>query len=239
MSNWNDPAVSQAWRDSIEALCKHDCAEARERERIAAVLHDDFGQCLAAIGLMLDRLAGTDRAQLQACIGDIRRTLTRLDTAWRQAVLPPEPEQAPDAAPDILPALANLCSAAEREMQLRCSLQVAADAAPPTTAGARVLLRGVSELLLNVRKHAGSPYVSVRMGSRGSWVEVAVRDYGHTSLESELERRRVRGFGLTNLKHELRKVGGDMRVEAVAPGRNVRVRVPALQWACDGRGVRA
>ncbi|NZA26497.1 hypothetical protein H0E84_08870 [Luteimonas sp. SJ-92] len=239
MSNRNDPSLSQSWRQGVELLWKHNNPEIRERERIASLLHDDFGQCLAAIGLMLDRLETGEGRQSDADIGEIRRALSQLDQSWRKAVFIPEPVHVPEEAPEMLPALIKLCRAAEREMQLRCSLQAPADPAPPTAAGGRVLLLGVSELLLNVRKHAGSPYVGVSMDSHGPWVEIAVRDHGSRPLEPSLERWRVGGFGLTNLRHELRLVGGDMRVEAAAPGRNVRLRVPTQQWVGSELGARA
>lgn len=232
MFNWNHSTLPAAVASHIETLWNCESAEAHERARIAALLHDEVGQCVAVIGLALDRLADISKGDGQPPhIDDIRRALMRLDRSWREAVSRPEPPQ----APDMLPALARLCREAEREMHLHCSLQVASDAAPPTGTGARVLLHGMRELLLNVRKHADSPYVNVSLDSYGPWVEVAVRDHGSKPLESVTERRLMRGFGLLNLKRELRAVGGDIRVDAVAPGRRVRLRVPTLQ-AVHGEG---
>lgn len=216
--------------DGMEAPWSIQGAEARERARIAALLHEEVGQCVAVIGLALDRWTASGDHHGQPHVDEIRHALQRLDYSWRDAVARP-------AAPEVvemLPALAALCREAERGMQLRCSLQTAADTAPPTLAGARVLLHGVRELLLNVRKHAGSPWASVQLDSHGPWVEVAVRDYGSPSVPGP-DRRRVRGFGLMNLKRELREVCGDMRVEELAPGRRVRLRVPTLA-AVHGEG---
>lgn len=197
-----------------------------ERRRIAARLHEDFGQCLAVAMLTLDRLSSIDAEDPAACIAQLRKTMEHLDHAWRQAIFSPDVSH--DC--DMLPAVAGLCKAAERDMRLCCSIQVANNSVGPSEEGRRVLLHGVGELLLNVRKHAGCERVDVCLDAHGSWVEVSVRDHGKQSVAAVVEWRQ-RGFGLTNLKNELRAVGGDMRVEAANPGRQVRIRVPVqAQW---------
>lgn len=201
-----------------------------ERRRIAGRLHEDFGQCLAAATLTLDRWLLIDMEDPSACIAQLRKILDRLDQSWRQAVFTPDVSH----ARDMLPGVVALCKSAGCDMQLRCSVRVANNSAGPSEEGRRVLLHGLGELLLNVCKHAGCERVEVCLDAYGSWVEVSVRDRGSKSVAAVAEWNR-RGFGLTNLKNELRAVGGDMRIEAAKPGRQVRIRVPVqAPWIPGG-----
>lgn len=194
-------------------------ASDRERDRLAARLHDGVIQNLAVIGLTLERL-GAGRAD------DESAALTRLgdtvdaDLADLRALLT---EIAPPPFTASLPqALTDLADDLTTE---RTTIRVHADAAftaPP--AAAALLYRVARELLRNALEHAAPTAVEISVGSRTEHIELRVHDNGrgfdphHTASDGHL--------GLALIRHALADRGGRLDIASGPSGTVTAVLLP-------------
>ena len=190
--------------------------EERERERLAAYLHDEPLQLLVAAQQELDEARRGEAAALErasshvsAAVSDLRRTLVHV---------PPLPLEEVGLGV-VLPAVARqLCRG-------RFDLRVSIDPA------ARVMDDGLvyslaRELITNVVKHSSAQRVEVAVGTPGGRVVLEVADDGvGFDPAAGPEDGHV---GLALASHRARAAGGELAVES-APGRGTRVRVSLPQ----------
>jgi signal transduction histidine kinase len=151
-------------------------AEEETRRRIAADIHDDTAQAVAAAGLRIDALAAAleDPAARQAAVnartalGEANRRLRRLLFELR----PPALDEAGLAAALEL----FLTDAFSHDgFDWRVENKLIGEPAPEVRA---ILYRVALEALTNVRKHARASEVEVLLERRGVGVAVRVRDDG-------------------------------------------------------------
>jgi signal transduction histidine kinase len=191
--------------------------EEETRRRIAADIHDDTAQAVAATGLRIDMLAAriTDPDAREAA-EDARRALTEANKRLRRLLFELRP-----------PALDEAGLAAALEQYLtdgfahdgfawRVDNRLDSEPSPEIRA---VLYRVALEALTNVRKHAGARHVEVVLERRGVGLAVRVRDDGsgfelpapdaaaepgHIGIVSMRERAEAAGgrFGLTSAPGE-------------------------------------
>jgi signal transduction histidine kinase len=151
-------------------------AEEETRRRIAADIHDDTAQAVAATGLRIDALAATltDPAARQAA-AEARQALTEANRRLRRLLFELRP-----------PALDEAGLATALELYLadgfgydgfdwRVDNRLDSEPAPEIRA---ILYRVALEALTNARKHAGASEVEVLLERRGVGVAVRVRDDG-------------------------------------------------------------
>lgn len=198
-------------------------AEARERARLAGVLHDDLQQRLYAVQFALRGLlphAKTAEAQakveeLKGLVADAVAVSRTMTTHLSPPVLRHE---------GLLEALVWL----GRDMAARYGLEVELDAPSRVTVpneGVRVLLFYlVRELLFNVVKHAGVDRVSVSLretaGGAGDQLELSVRDLGRGFDPAFLDGGAggaadgTTGLGLLGVRQRLELFGGHMALSS-------------------------
>lgn len=207
-------------------------AEERERERIAAELHDRVGQSLLLAKMKLDSLASRLSADsLHACaqeacslveasIQDIRSLTFRI----RPPIL--------DTA-GIETSLKWLCSSLGNDYSLR--VDFSSDGQPkPLSAEARYsLYQAVRELLLNVVKHAGTDKadLAIRSEKRALAVLVADRGIGFNQAEAVQKHVNKGGYGLYNVRQRIRQMGGSFTIES-SPGSGTSIQL-MLPFADD------
>ncbi len=197
-------------------------AEERERERIAAELHDRVGQSLLLAKMKLDALADQIPADnqrvlavdaislLETSIKDIRSLTFRI----RPPIL--------DSS-GIEVALEWLCSSMARDYGLIVNFTTDGQLLPTTAEIRYSLYQAVRELLLNVAKHAkvGNVELSIKADNEFLMVQVedsgAGFDYGAANKAEEIE-----GYGLYNVMQRAEQMGGKCAVES-APGRGTSV----------------
>ncbi|MDU0458444.1 MAG: GAF domain-containing protein [Geobacteraceae bacterium] len=200
-------------------------AEERERERIAAELHDRVGQTLLLAKMKLDSLTARlspdslhDCAQeacalVEASIQDIRSLTFRM----RPPIL--------DTA-GIETALKWLCSSLGKDYSLR--VDFSSDNRPrPLSAEARYsLYQAVRELLLNVVKHAGTDKASLALRSEDRTLAVLVTDRGIGFNQAEAVEKHVNngGYGLYNVRQRIRQMGGSLTIDS-SPGSGTSIRL--------------
>jgi len=207
-------------------------AEARERKRLAQVLHDHFQQLLSAAKLkagLVRRLA--TETSVQDGVRQVENLLEEAITESRSLTAELSPPLLYDAG------LHAALEAMARNFQPRHGLKVTLYAEPnsePADEKMRVLLYEViRELLQNVVQHAGASAATVQtMALPGGLIQVLVSDDGRgfdveTTL-AQVNRTGSSALGMLEIRERLKFLGGDLFVDS-SPGQGTRVRavVPA------------
>ena len=212
-------------------------AQEEERGRIAADLHDESVQALAALDLRLALLAKRARragdgagdgaagdAGLAADLEKVRTGVVTVSQQLRDLLFELE---APTPGQTPLEMVREVAAHALEGAGVRWDVEVD-DALPLPSLGTAVrgqVLRILKESLLNVRHHARATRVTVRLTPTGSGLGVVVRDDG---VGFDPATPAVRGHrGLKNLVDRADVAGGWLRVEPGDPGTVVRLWVPA------------
>lgn len=196
-------------------------AQEQERLRIARELHDELGQILTGVLLLMDEAsrAAPDRARqileeareaARGSIDDVRRIVRDL-----------RPEALDDLG--LVSALASLASSFERQGAAALECRVPASLPPLSPEQELVVYRVAQEALTNVARHAEATDALLLVEATEGDVSVTVRDNG-------------RGFagpapdegGLRGMRERALLVRGWVTVDSV-PGRGTEVRlsVPA------------
>lgn len=221
------------WRQSAFDAVR---AQAIERDRIAAGLHDEIGQMLAMMGFKLGELGAlVEPGAGQLLLGELRTLLRQAAQAARTATFElsnPVLEQL-----GLKPALESVAQAIEKARGLR--VRIVGDAPVLGEPQRGVVYRVVRELLLNVQKHAQARQVSVSLqptgqgAERGLLVEVSDDGQGFDIASGARRFGPDGGYGLVNARCQIQAVGGTISLQS-APGQGTRaeIRLPVL-----GRGM--
>jgi PAS domain S-box-containing protein len=201
-------------------------AEDRERRRIAAALHEDLQQQLAAAKFRLSRLAG--RVKQDSVLLPL---VTELDRMLAGAI-----ETSRNLSHDLSPTVLHPNDLGEvlhwlvRQMQARHGLTVHLDIRGatilPAEAVATFLFRAAQEMLLNVVKHAQVDDATVRVRRVGHRVYLSVSDRGSGFDPQTLHE--TPGFGLLSIRERVELLGGRVKIRS-RPGRGstILIALPA------------
>jgi signal transduction histidine kinase len=196
-------------------------AEARERQRIAHVLHDDIGQLLAMAQLQLGELsegASSDAAQ-HGALEDVRRLLCLAAQATRAATY--ELHSPVLHQLGLEAAVQSLAQRLQRGSKMQIHLQAELHDLPLLAeAMLSVLLRTVRELALNAQKHAQANNLWIVLASDAHGLRIRVADDG-VGFDAVASTRRFSpegGFGLLSAEAQMQAIGGQLAIDS-APGR--------------------
>ncbi|HVU91421.1 MAG TPA: GAF domain-containing protein, partial [Jatrophihabitans sp.] len=202
-----------------ELLERLSAATERERAAIAADIHDDSVQVLAAVDLRLGALKRriADLApELDEHVAQTQQTLAEAVNRLRALLFDLEPVDAELPLPQALDDLAGQVFAGSG---VRVTLSGDADAPGADLAPAerRQAVQVAKEALTNVRKHAGAGAVTIEVTVSGRGVEIAVSDDGvGVLLPAAASPPGHRG--LTTMRDRAELAGGWLRVEPRAAG---------------------
>ena len=198
---------------------------ARQSGRIAAVLHDDVSQVLAAVHMTLEDIACDLSPAVQARLRDVRSHLHQVEDQLHGI----SRQLRPAAVEDF--GLADAITFTSRAFTRRTGIPLALslrldDPCPP--AAADVMFRAVQEGLANVAAHACAASASVTVSSERTSVVCAVSDNGigfdASALPSALGSER---FGLHLIRARVEALGGTFEVvSALRQGTRLRATVP-------------
>ena len=195
-------------------------SQEKERSRLAAELHDDFGQRLAllATGLEIAEQALPDspqsaKQQLNELFNsaieigtDIHTVSHRLHSATLQTL-------------GLVPGVQALC----KEFSDRHAIEIdfSSDGIPKGVHSevALCLFRIVQEALQNLRKHSGAVKAEVRLRRTGNKIYVSILDEGKgfdTRVTGEL------GLGMRSMRERAHLVGGHFKIYS-EPGKGTRI----------------
>lgn len=191
-----------------------------ERLRIAQELHDQVGQELTAVLLLLSRLEGRVPDELRPSLLDAQNSVRAGLQDVRRIAIELRPEALEDLGLDS--ALAVLCDrlAQRSGLAVECKIDARLPELSPDTE--LVIYRVAQEALTNVARHSGSQRAELALdGARGEII-LTVRDSGRG-----LPRDPVDGSGLRGMRERAALIGASLEVRNSSPGAEVRLHVPA------------
>jgi two-component system, NarL family, sensor histidine kinase UhpB len=190
-----------------------------ERLRIAQELHDQVGQQLTAVLLVLSRVYSRAPAELQGEVLEVQAAVrSGLEDVRRISI-----ELRPEALDDLglESALAVLCDRFAERTGLAVHQQIADDLpllAPETEL---VVYRVAQEALTNVARHSGSDQADMMLDSADGLITLAVRDRGHGIGNGEQDP----GGGIRGMRERAALIGARLRIGPNPSGAGCEVRL--------------
>lgn len=204
-------------------------AEDRERQAVAADLHDDLAQLLSLIKLKLVGLGRQhDAAGVPAAIEEIAGLIDGADARVRSLATQLSSPVLHQLG--LVAALSALSDEMHRDYHLHVALHddgIDKQLEPPVGI---IVFRAVRELLINVAKHAGTLSSKVRCEvdchRSGQTLVVVVSDDGRGFNPGDLEARGKgrNGLGLPLIRERLRFIGGSFDIVGT-PGSGVEATI--------------
>lgn len=201
-------------------------AREEERSRIAADIHDDPLQKVAALKLrvgLLRELASSPRQVeqidvVEATIGQVIASLRNLLFDLRPRTLDRD---------GLAATLRELLHRIRDETSLTSVVHDEMEAEPPPESRV-VCYRIAQEAIANVRKHARASFVEIHLRSEGSGTRVRIRDDGR-GFDPERISLRPGHLGLPDMRERAELAGGWLRVTS-APGAGTVVEYWIPSW---------
>jgi PAS domain S-box-containing protein len=187
-----------------------------ERRRLARELHDDLGQQLSTLKMVL--MQGNDEAQqiADAALSSVRNLSYLLH--------PPLLEET-----GLRSALHWYIDGMVKRSGIQVSLTVTPQNFPRLAKDLEMtIFRVVQESLTNVYRHANSDRANVEIDKQGESVVISIRDYGK-GLPQEISGKMPSsnlGVGITGMRERIRNLGGELILSRAEPGTLVEARIP-------------
>jgi signal transduction histidine kinase len=204
-----------------------------ERQHLARELHDEFGQCLAAISAVAASAGQTARQQCPALMPEcqsIAHTAAHMMEALRGALLrlrPPDVDELGLAASlEGLVAGWNTRSGG----RTRFSIELSGEFGALPRDFAANLYRVAQEAITNAAKHAQASRVTLHLrmqeataADHRAYIEIAVDDDGQAGSERTLKS----GMGLLGMRERITALGGKLSLDTSRPsGFVLRAQIP-------------
>lgn len=198
-------------------------AQEEERHRVARELHDELGQVLTGLLLLMDEATRAPAQRAAEALDEGREAARGAINEVRRIVRDLRPEALEDLG--LASALATLASSFERRTGVRVERRLPADLPRLSSEQDLLVYRFAQEALTNVARHADAERVELSAERSDGHVRVVVRDDG-------------RGFageppgdgGIGGIRERAMLVGGSVEVES-APGAGTQlvVRIPVAE----------
>jgi PAS domain S-box-containing protein len=189
-----------------------------ERRRLARELHDDLGQQLLAIKMMLPETNDNENIhkQVDGTIATVRNLSYLLH--------PPLLDET-----GLRAALHWYVEGLVKRSNIQISLAITPPVFPRMSPDIETaIFRVVQESLTNVYRHASSESARVEVDQKAEWIIVRIRDYGK-GLPEEMTGRfhspRL-GVGIGGMRERVRQLNGEMTISRAEPGTLVEARIP-------------
>jgi two-component system sensor histidine kinase UhpB len=192
-----------------------------ERLRIARELHDQVGQELTAVLLLLSRLSTRAPEELGPAVLAVQDSVRASLEDLRRIAIELRPEALDDLG--LGSALSVLCDRFAQQSGLDVACRIA-EVLPDLPASTElVIYRVAQEALTNVARHSGSDRAELSLQPRDSQIVLTVRDHGQ-GLAAE----RPAGSGMRGMRERAGLVGAALEIDDAhsGPGTEVRLRVP-------------
>lgn len=198
-----------------------------ERRRLARELHDELGQQLTLIKMLLDQDARNKDAGdlIQVAIGTVRSLSYLLH--------PPLIDEV-----GLRPALEWYVDGLIKRSKIKISLILKPQIFPRLPKEIEMaIFRVIQESLTNVYRHAGTDSARVEIERQSDRVIVRVRDYGR-GFASKVLGGRVsldQGVGIGGMRERIRQLNGELIITRADPGTLVEARIPIFGGSLDER----
>jgi len=190
-----------------------------ERRNLARELHDEIGQSLTGLKMMVD-MALRSPAMAEANLRQVQSLLNELIGKVRSLSLDLRPAMLDDLG--LLPALLWLVDRFMLQTQIQVNFRhQGLDGRRFATEIETAAYRIVQEALTNVARHAETDYAFVEVVAEGGLLHVEVRDHGRGFDPAGIL---TAGYaaGLSGLRERADLLGGRLVIES-APGQGTRV----------------
>lgn len=192
----------------------------RERRRIAADLHDEIGQAMAAAHYNLELLESWARGgprEVRRILHDTSRIVSRTLAETRRIASDLGP-YAIDAK-GFEPAMRDLLRAFSRRTGATARFLIEGGALPLCRDAQALLFRVLQESLHNVASHARASSVRVRLVCSDEGVVMSIADDGIGLVRGAgRDADRPGGLGLAGIRRRVRDVGGTLRLATTRGG---------------------
>jgi PAS domain S-box-containing protein len=192
-------------------------AEQRERQRLAAVLHDGLQQILVGGRLRVTLLARHPDPAVTAACSDLGRFLDEALASSRALTAELNP---PVLQEGLTAGLTWLARWMADTHHLSVEVQVA-DSFPLDEPTTLLLFQSVRELLFNTVKHAQVDRARVEVSRRPGAVQIVVADAGVGFEPDRIQPVGIGGLGIPSIRQRLEFLGGSLTVSS-APGQGSR-----------------
>lgn len=215
---------------ALRRLARHlDAVQERERTRVSRELHDELGQGMTALRIVLktarDRHA-RDPASIAPNLEQLAALLQQLTDDTRRLVSDMRPRVLDDLG--LAPAL-DWLAARTADRGVLCAVRHDDDVSTLPPAVASAAFRCAQEALTNVVKHARAGRAEVRVSVEGGALTLRVSDDGEGIAPGEFTGD---GFGIIGIRERALALGGDVELGPNQPrGTVLRVRLPLTREA--------
>jgi signal transduction histidine kinase len=169
--------IERRQAEQARLLAELVAAEEETRRRIAADIHDDTAQAVAAVGLRMDALvADLEDDDARETAQNARQALAEANRRLRRLLFELRPPALDEAGIAAAVELFLTDAFGQNGTDWRVENRLDGEPSPEVRA---ILYRVALEALTNVRKHADASLVEVLLERRGAGVAVRVRDDGH------------------------------------------------------------
>jgi len=212
----------RGFQEAVQALRRLNERLEEEARRIAHALHDDAGQLLASVHLVLEEVATGLPARTRDRLKRVRGPLDEIEKHLRRLSHELRPTILDDLG--LLPALEFLAQGVAARSGMAIRVEGAARPRLPA-AVETALYRVVQEALRNTTKHAVATRVDIRLEIVPEAASCSVKDDGRGfDLQAVLDKKGERGLGLIGMRDRLSALGGQLTIDS-APGRGTELRI--------------
>lgn len=213
--------VSQAGTRLASALLFDDVrrlATDDERLRLAREIHDGIAQDLASVGYLVDDIASDASPEVAERLAGLREHLTSLVSELRLSIF--DLRTGVDESVGLARTLGDYVQRVGTQAGL--VVHVSTDESPHRLPIATEIeiLRIVQEAVTNVRRHAEAKSLSLSVIVDPPFALITVTDDGRG-----LQPGRPDSVGIQGMRERARRIGADLRVEAVPDGRGTAVEI--------------
>ncbi len=226
-------AQLQAGHQDLQQLSRRLVAvQESERRFLAAELHDEIGQALTGLKLLLETSVHLPEAELRAGLKEAQALVRELLGRVRELSLDLRPAMLDDVG--LFAALDWLCDRFERQTKITIArtfdaLETRRFAPEVEIAAFRI----AQEALTNVARHAGAPHAEVELSADEAVLRVAIKDAGAGFDVARPRPTEHPSSGLTGMRERARSVSGEVTI-ASAPGRGTTI-LAAFPLAAERR----
>ena len=188
-----------------------------ERRRLARELHDELGQQLSGLKMILDTGGNKEASELAETALSMVRNLSYL-------LHPPLLDEA-----GLRPALHWYVDGLTKRSNIEIALSLKPQMFPRLSKDLEVtIFRIIQESLTNIFRHSGSESARVEIEKQSDRVVVRVRDYGK-GVPAELGSAKGSaglGVGINGMRERIRQFGGELVIMRAEPGTLVEASIP-------------
>jgi two-component system sensor histidine kinase UhpB len=197
-------------------------AQESERLRIAQELHDQVGQELTAVLLLLARLQARAPEELGPVVVDAQESIRSILEDVRRIAIELRPEALDDLG--LESALAVLCDRFAERSRMEVSCRIAEPLPALSSDVELVIYRVAQEALTNVARHSGAGEAELSLRPDNGRVVLTVSDEGRG-----IDRDWTPGSGVRGMRERAALVGAALKIHnrQPGPGAEVQLEVPA------------